>query len=71
MAESENVDWSLIASKLKRRSNKDCRKRWVNHVCGNLKKGAWDEGEDKRLFDAVHRLGPKYVFPARIGGFGD
>lgn len=46
-------DWNRIAAKLPGRTNKDCRKRWVNKVCGSLKKGAWNKEEDERLRDAV------------------
>lgn len=52
-------DWSRIAAKLPGRTNKDCRKRWVNKVCGSLKKGAWEEDEDQRLRNAVCLHGQK------------
>jgi hypothetical protein len=49
----EVKDWNRIASQLPGRTNKDCRKRWVNKVRGSLKKGSWDEDEDERLSRAV------------------
>ncbi|GAM35871.1 DNA-binding protein [Talaromyces pinophilus] len=49
-------DWNAIALKLPGRSNKDCRKRWAK-ICTNVKKGAWDVEEDKRLWAAVKRHG--------------
>ena len=60
---SEQIkDWSRIAAKLPGRTNKDCRKRWINKVCGSLKKGAWSEDEDRRLCDAVRKHGQKSVW---------
>lgn len=57
---SEQVkDWARVAAKLPGRTNKDCRKRWINKVCGNLKRGAWDEDEDQRLRDAVSKYGQR------------
>ena len=53
------TDWSYVAEKLQRRTNKDCRKRWVNHVCGGLRKGPWEPGEDTVRRDAVAQHGQK------------
>jgi Myb-like DNA-binding domain len=49
-------DWHQIASSLPDRSNKDCRKRW-NKISSDVKKGAWDSAEDRRLRSAVNRYG--------------
>ncbi|KAK7756914.1 hypothetical protein SLS62_000930 [Diatrype stigma] len=57
-------DWNRIAAKLPSRSNKDCRKRWVNTLSGSLKKGTWDEDEDERLIAAVHLHGQKWTLVA-------
>ncbi|KAI1749771.1 hypothetical protein F4782DRAFT_533212 [Xylaria castorea] len=51
----DTKDWHRIAAKLPGRTNKDCRKRWVNKVCGSLKKGPWNKNEDESLLDAVDR----------------
>ncbi|KAI0196798.1 Homeodomain-like protein [Xylaria flabelliformis] len=51
----DTKDWHRIAAKLPGRTNKDCRKRWVNKVCGSLKKGPWNKNEDECLLDAVDR----------------
>ncbi|KAH9894574.1 hypothetical protein F4778DRAFT_747487 [Xylariomycetidae sp. FL2044] len=32
----EIKDWSRVAAKIPGRTNKDCRKRWVNKVCGGM-----------------------------------
>ncbi|KAK4225360.1 Homeodomain-like protein [Podospora fimiseda] len=62
-------DWNKIATKLPGRTNKDCRKRWVNKVCGNLKKGLWDREEDQRLQAAVEKYGLKWPQVAAEVGF--
>ncbi|KAK4165467.1 Homeodomain-like protein [Cladorrhinum sp. PSN259] len=62
-------DWNKIATKLPGRTNKDCRKRWVNKVCGGLKKGLWDREEDQRLQAAVEKHGLKWPLVAAEVGF--
>ncbi|KAI2624986.1 hypothetical protein GGR54DRAFT_594404 [Hypoxylon sp. NC1633] len=62
-------DWNRIAANLPGRTNKDCRKRWVNKVCGSLKKGAWNEDEDERLLSAVAKCGQKWALVANEVGF--
>jgi hypothetical protein len=52
-------DWNRIAAKFTDRSNKDCRKRWVNHVSGGLKKGPWAEDESAKLCEAVQLYGQR------------
>lgn len=54
-----STDWSRVATKLPFRTNKDCRKRWINRVCGSLKKGPWEADEDMALRQAVTRHGRK------------
>ncbi|KAI0409175.1 Homeodomain-like protein [Xylaria palmicola] len=68
-AAGDTKDWHRIAAKLPGRTNKDCRKRWVNKVCGSLKKGAWNKHEDERLLDAVERHGQKWTLVANKVGF--
>ncbi|KAF2108590.1 hypothetical protein BDV96DRAFT_262578 [Lophiotrema nucula] len=58
------TDWSFVAEKLPRRTNKDCRKRWVNHVSGGLRKGPWEADEDMMLLDAVAQHGQKWTLVA-------
>ncbi|EMR71505.1 putative myb transcription protein [Eutypa lata UCREL1] len=68
-SKSGNVkDWNRIAAKLPNRTNKDCRKRWVNTLSGSLKKGAWSEDEDERLIAAVNSHGQKWTLVASMVG---
>ncbi|KAH7311357.1 hypothetical protein B0I35DRAFT_437949 [Stachybotrys elegans] len=68
LASGQVKDWNRIAAKLPGRTNKDCRKRWINKVCGSLKKGAWDENEDERLREAVRVHGQRWAVIANIVG---
>ncbi|KAI0551138.1 Homeodomain-like protein [Xylaria curta] len=65
----DTKDWHRIAAKLPGRTNKDCRKRWVNKVCGSLKKGPWNKNEDECLLDAVDRYGQRWTLVANEVGF--
>ena len=49
-------NWSSIADKLPKRTNKDCRKRW-SKVCEPVKKGAWSSVENERLRNAINQHG--------------
>ncbi|KAI1261348.1 Homeodomain-like protein [Xylariaceae sp. FL1019] len=68
-AASNAKDWHHIAAKLPGRTNKDCRKRWVNKVCGGLKKGAWTKSEDARLIKAVEKHNQRWALAANEVGF--
>ncbi|KAI0505632.1 Homeodomain-like protein [Xylaria bambusicola] len=65
----DTKDWHRIAAKLPGRTNKDCRKRWVNKVCGSLKKGPWNKSEDESLLDAVDRYGQRWTLVANDVSF--
>ncbi|KAM5383753.1 hypothetical protein ACJZ2D_001742 [Fusarium nematophilum] len=54
-------DWHRIAAKLPNRTNKDCRKRWVNKVRGGLRSGPWSEAEDQKLREAVEKYGQRWT----------
>lgn len=69
---NEITDWSRIAEGVPGRSNKDCRKRWVNKVCGGLNKGPWSREEDQRLRKAMEVHGSKYAHPQNpLVGWGE
>ncbi|KAJ5971626.1 uncharacterized protein N7479_001544 [Penicillium vulpinum] len=59
-----STDWSRVAAKLPLRTNKDCRKRWINRVCGSLRKGPWETDEDMTLREAVAQHGRKWTLVA-------
>lgn len=55
----ETIDWHRVAAQLDRRTNKDCRKRWVYSLLPTLNKGAWTEGEDQLLHEGVRIHGTR------------
>jgi hypothetical protein len=50
-------NWSTIASHLDGRVGKQCRERWFNHLCPEVKKGDWSAEEDRIIMDSVKELG--------------
>ena len=52
--------WSVIASHLVGRVGKQCRERWFNHLCPEVKKGEWTEEEDRLIAEGVSELGTKW-----------
>ncbi|THV49282.1 hypothetical protein BGAL_0203g00160 [Botrytis galanthina] len=58
-------DWNLIASKVRGRTNKDCRKRW-SKVGKEVNKGLWDHEEDNRLRRGVEQHGTYWTMVAEI-----
>ncbi|KAH7036701.1 Homeodomain-like protein [Macrophomina phaseolina] len=61
-------NWNAIARSIPDRSNKDCRKRWCNHLVGGLRKGSWDPSEDRRLSIGVKEYGLQWPLVAEEVG---
>ena len=53
--------WSEIAAKLPGRVGKQCRDRWRNHLCPEVKKGSWTDEEDRLLFEYREKLGNQWA----------
>lgn len=53
--------WSEIAAKLPGRVGKQCRDRWRNHLCPEVKKGSWTDEEDRLLFEYRDKLGNQWA----------
>ena len=53
--------WSLIASHMTGRVGKQCRERWFNHLCPEVKKGEWTEEEDRIITEGVTELGTRWA----------
>lgn len=49
---TEQVKWSVVASRLPGRIGKQCRERWFNHLDPSIKKGEWSPEEDRIVFGA-------------------
>ena len=52
--------WSVIAVLIPGRVGKQCRERWLNHLCGEVNKEPWDSAEDRVLCAHQKRLGNKW-----------
>jgi hypothetical protein len=58
--------WSLCANNIEGRSGKQCRERWYNSLCPEVKKGNWTSVEDFMIFKSYKEYGSKW---ARIASF--
>eukprot|EP00826_Nyctotherus_ovalis_P049667 TRINITY_DN6019_c0_g2_i5.p1 TRINITY_DN6019_c0_g2~~TRINITY_DN6019_c0_g2_i5.p1 ORF type:complete len:178 (-),score=42.74 TRINITY_DN6019_c0_g2_i5:47-580(-) len=67
VAEFGTKRWAFIASKCYerfhqcRKTGKQCRERWHNHLAPNIKKGAITSAEEKVIFQAHKQLGNKWT----------
>lgn len=67
VAEFGTKRWAFIASKcyerfhLCRKTGKQCRERWHNHLAPNIKKGAITSAEEKVIFQAHKQLGNRWT----------
>ena len=52
--------WSNVASYLPGRAGKQCRERWFNHLCPEVKKGSWSAEEDRMIMESVARYGTRW-----------
>ena len=53
--------WSMIATVLATgRVSKQCRERWNNHLCPEVKKTEWSEEEDRAIMQGVAVLGTRW-----------
>ncbi|KAL8144049.1 hypothetical protein V2J09_017081 [Rumex salicifolius] len=57
--------WACIAQKLDRRTAKQCRERWQNHLRPDIKKDSWSEEEEKAFIEAHKKLGNRWSEIAR------
>lgn len=54
--------WSTIAASLPGRAGKQCRERWYNHLCPEVRKGSWTAEEDHIIMESVREHGTKWSF---------
>jgi hypothetical protein len=57
---AKSIDWTRVSRGLNRRSNKDCRKRWLK-IDPKWNQGAWSVDEDDRLKKGVDQWQTRYV----------
>eukprot|EP00303_Exanthemachrysis_gayraliae_P007564 CAMPEP_0206009076 /NCGR_PEP_ID=MMETSP1464-20131121/8990_1 /ASSEMBLY_ACC=CAM_ASM_001124 /TAXON_ID=119497 /ORGANISM="Exanthemachrysis gayraliae, Strain RCC1523" /LENGTH=339 /DNA_ID=CAMNT_0053382661 /DNA_START=21 /DNA_END=1037 /DNA_ORIENTATION=+ len=64
--------WSSVAEHLEGRTGKQCRERWFNHLCPEVKKGAWTPEEDALIVKCVDEMGKAWsVMASRFPGRTD
>lgn len=56
----QRIDWEEIGNILQTRKAKDCRKRWMNSLDPNLRRGKWTTEEDEALIEAFTRYGSSW-----------
>ncbi|OHT13814.1 hypothetical protein TRFO_15931 [Tritrichomonas foetus] len=55
-------NWSTIASKMRKRSTRKCRDRWINYLSPLAVNGTWSPEEDRLLYEKVEMYGRKWKF---------
>ena len=53
-------NWNTIAHKMKDRTVRQCRERWLNYLDPNLNKSEWTDEEDKLLYQKFDELGRRW-----------
>ena len=57
--------WGPISGKVKTRSSKQCRERWINHLSPEICKGKWEPEEDEVLLRLGQKCEGKWAWIAR------
>jgi len=58
--------WAEIATRLTRRTGKQCRERWFNHLRKDIRRADWTEEEDLLIAEALEKYGKKWATIARL-----
>jgi hypothetical protein len=59
-------NWVAVAALVPGRTDKQCRKRWVDSLDPNIKRRGWTVEEDTKLNEAVKELGKDWVIVAAM-----
>jgi len=70
LVQSEDVNWSAVASHFSDRTGRQCRDRWVNYVNPSITNSPWSPEEERTLEEKFRELGPHWIqiaafFPRR------
>eukprot|EP00948_MAST-09A_sp_MAST-9A-sp1_P002631 g2631.t1 len=55
--ERNKISWTEIATKISGRTAKQCRERWQNYLSPEIKRGDWNEHEDRLIMELQSKLG--------------
>jgi hypothetical protein len=53
--------WNTIAKRLKRRTARQCRDRWMQYLAPEINSGPWTPEEDQLLVDKINEIGTIWV----------
>ncbi|GAB4829189.1 Transcription factor [Ancistrocladus abbreviatus] len=59
-------NWTLIASKFKDKTTRQCRRRWYTYLNSDFKKGGWSPEEDMLLCEAQKIFGNRWTEIAKV-----
>lgn len=55
-------NWTVIAGKMKKRSPRQCKDRWVNYLSPVVVNGTWTPDEERLLYEKVEMYGRKWKY---------
>ncbi|KAG2702294.1 hypothetical protein I3760_06G083000 [Carya illinoinensis] len=58
--------WTIIASKFKDKTTRQCRRRWYTYLNSDFKKGGWSPEEDMLLCEAQKIFGNRWTEIAKV-----
>ncbi|CAO2829043.1 unnamed protein product [Amaranthus hypochondriacus] len=59
-------NWTVIASKFKDKTTRQCRRRWYTYLNSDFKKGGWSPEEDMLLCEAQKIFGNRWTEIAKV-----
>ncbi|KAL6983515.1 Transcription factor [Sarracenia purpurea var. burkii] len=59
-------NWTIIASKFKDKTTRQCRRRWYTYLNSDFKKGGWSPEEDQLLCEAQKIFGNRWTEIAKV-----
>ncbi|KAL2904426.1 Transcription factor MYB88 [Bienertia sinuspersici] len=59
-------NWTIIASKFKDKTTRQCRRRWYTYLNSDFKKGGWSAEEDMLLCEAQKIFGNRWTEIAKV-----
>ncbi|KAK4358131.1 hypothetical protein RND71_023741 [Anisodus tanguticus] len=59
-------NWTIIASKFKDKTTRQCRRRWFTYLNSDFKKGGWSPEEDMLLCEAQKIFGNRWTEIAKV-----